>query len=389
MNETSERIPVDDLPEDVKMNQKLQNLLDQTELQLEEWKERRHIFIETRAFLKCKERLKKNGFVNIIGIHGDGKSSIAKELVLQSGRTPIIVEGPGQWGDIVQSSLEVIALVDDIFGKFPLDNDRKAQWLLKLSSMYSDADEKKIQIITTCDEHVFMSCDTYLSGFELFGRANNVHLSGSRSDFSLQRDERLQMMGKHISVANPSVCIYSEAGRPCPSACELRVSEESLERIADVDMCLGFPLCFKEFLTDPKYLASGELFFKHPIHMIEKMDPLNYCTLGCVLILKGLTKECLEKIDRPNKVSDRVTCIAKVCGIDSVSSRDIQNAAIRMSTTYLTYRNGYYRFSHDSIKEAVFLFFCSRTELVLEHCDFALIGSLSVQKANMVSCVEG
>ncbi|KAL5012198.1 hypothetical protein ScPMuIL_010749 [Solemya velum] len=366
----------------------LQRLLDKTDTELKEWGVRRSVFIETAAFLKCREHL-EGGHVHIMGVSGEGKTAIAKELLTRSPRTPIILREPEQWEHVDVKMGKSIVLVDDIFGQFGLDNERKRSWLRKVANMYSAVCTGEVQIITTCRENIFLSCDTELRGFELF-KTNNVHLSDSSCTYALNEEERLRMLHKYIEAAEPKIIVETRDRNQSPSMDGQReISLGTLQKIAKMNTSLGFPQCCNVFVTNAKCFERGLHFFERPFEVLkgvvdqmsksaEELVMFDYCMLVCVLIHGGLTKEYIERVDNVNSDARiEVTRIAKSCGIRSFVSLDILNAARRLRTSYLNCENETYSFKHNSMLEAVFSsFFNSRTDLLITHCDYDLLQKL-------------
>ncbi|KAL5007570.1 hypothetical protein ScPMuIL_016376 [Solemya velum] len=113
---------------------KLSKLQDKTDNEMDGWKRKRHLFTETEVFFKYKDKLKQNNRLHLIGLSGEGKTAMAKELLHQPGRTPIIIKKSKHWDCIdVKEGIQNV-WIDDIFGKSSLENRRKMAWLCKVSS---------------------------------------------------------------------------------------------------------------------------------------------------------------------------------------------------------------------------------------------------------------
>ncbi|KAL5013225.1 hypothetical protein ScPMuIL_007495 [Solemya velum] len=349
--------------------------VNKTKAEMQFWEEKRKSMPTTARFVKCKKQLERSNHINLMGISGEGKTSLAMELLRQSGREPIIVREPEQWEVIdVENGRNKIVLIDDIFGRFSLNSATKEAWLKKVTNMYATVRGGKVQIITTCREHIFMTCDTELKKYDLF-KESNVHLSRAGSNYCLEPADKLEIL--KIQLSNSKIDQFSE---------------EDLEQIANIKYTsVGFPQCCHVFMSDPKYIDRGVEFFERPFEVIEEVldqmsksqseeTKFDYCVLGCVLIFEGLSRECIEKID-DDKTDEfsLVTEIAKACQIKAKNlfSTKITNAADRLSTSYLTCEDGKYSFQHNSMLEAVFKsFFESKAKLLLQRCDWRLLRDL-------------
>ncbi|KAL5019894.1 hypothetical protein ScPMuIL_002786 [Solemya velum] len=111
----------------------IKKLLDKTQNEIEDWKENEgSVYMATQAFEECQAKLKAKGRVNIVGMSGGGKSSLAYALLKQSARQSIILRSPEQWEYIDVSNEDQIIMIDDIFGRFEIDRVSKNGWFKEI-----------------------------------------------------------------------------------------------------------------------------------------------------------------------------------------------------------------------------------------------------------------
>ncbi|KAL5016380.1 hypothetical protein ScPMuIL_005969 [Solemya velum] len=375
---------------------KLEKLFDKTRSSIDHWRKNDgQLFLATPALEKCRALLDTEGHVNIFGLSGHGKSTLAFKLMEESKRRAIILRRPEDWEEIDVESENPLVVLDDMFGRFELDRASKDKWLTNLSSMYWSVKERKLQVVVTCRETIFSICEKELGQCDLFKPTCCVHLTHVGYDLNI--DVKLQMVKKYIdsrlAVQKISLCEKQND----ENLEEFQISQPTLEKIVNTNTPLGFPQCCRFFVTQSHCFFRGVDFFKKPVEAVlleidrmhnseNDVDKYNYCTLACVLIYGGLTDERLENID--DSLSDhtvKVETIAKACRIKSFLSSEVQIAARRLTTSYLTYTDETYSFKHNSITEAVFTSFSKwQPKLLVEHCDIDLLYNLITTKGSVV-----
>ncbi|KAL5008250.1 hypothetical protein ScPMuIL_013831 [Solemya velum] len=370
-----------------------QSLFDKTKVELEHWKQtERDVFIATPALKICQKKLRSLGHLNIFGLSGVGKTSLAYEILVRSGRQVIILRDAEQW-EYIDITVEQLILIDDMLGRFELDNVMKNKWLPKLRNMFAATSCGQVQIIVTCRETVFSACRAELEQYQLFQRDSRVCLNDQENGCNLDSNLKLRMLKQYINskyaLANITICERKNEESLLPTVGnEHKISIQTLNKIAKMETTLGFPQCCRMFVSTPKCFAKGAKFFEQPTKMIiediermynsgeqgNEMELFNFCVLACILIIDKL-KEAL--IDRPDCM---IQDIAIACGISNVRplylSGKLKTAARRLSTSYINV-NSTYTFKHNSLIEAMFSFlFKTQPILLIDNCNFDLLENL-------------
>ena len=106
-------------------------------------------FIETKAYIEAKNKLNESKFLILSGNPGEGKSSMAKHLILS--KFPVerclFIRGPFDWEhvdlSVVVEKFDAI-VVDDIFGVGVFEKSLFDYWRERMDAVLQNAKEHKV-----------------------------------------------------------------------------------------------------------------------------------------------------------------------------------------------------------------------------------------------------
>ena len=160
--------------------------------------------------------------------------------------------------------------------------------------------------------------------------------------YKLSGDEKLRIFEKHAKIHG------------------IKVGKKMVIQIKNIDSSHGFPHCVEMFCTNAFLRKSGMNFFRNPefvqkeLHNFNDNDPLKFLVLLLVLYKGNHVHQRYfgEMIEQPD---EEVAKLFKFTGIPlSNSYASMIKAVNALSNTYLIQTaDGYYRFTHESLKEHV------------------------------------
>ena len=196
-------------------------------------------------------------------------------------------------------------------------------------------------VVCTSRRHIFTDAEPKLYKFSCFKKASIVDMTDK--DFKLSNSEKLDIFKKYAAKF------------------AVEFNEEIFSQIEAIDSPHGFPHCVEMFCTNAFLRENGILFFKNPEEFVQKElqnfkdnDPVKFLVLLLVLYKKNrlhprYLREIFEHSDEDAEKLFKFTGVSP-----STSYTNILKAVNALTNTYLTKTgDGYYTFTHESLKENV------------------------------------
>ncbi|KAK3085001.1 hypothetical protein FSP39_022748 [Pinctada imbricata] len=279
------------------------------------------------------EILNKHGILTLIGIAGSGKTTLAKDLMKCIERTKSFTSStitkPEEWEERMKSDSHEVILIEDIFGKINLDQQKLEMWSSHLDSMISKtASEKKI--ILTCRKNVKKETDKECIGIaydKLFKADLTVNLSDK--DYCMSHDEMKSLLTIH-SQHNPS----------------RKLSEQDCDKIIHTHYHeIGFPQLATLFFSSTKFKEEGVTFFQKgditlnkEIRKFDSHENLEFSILSFMSINEDKRRSdssdgCVS-LDIENDMTEFSTFHDRMYTYD-VNFVEIQQCLIEMKNTFV------------------------------------------------------
>ncbi|KAL5019436.1 hypothetical protein ScPMuIL_003481, partial [Solemya velum] len=115
----------------LKKDNKMHKLLEEAKTCIDHWnKNEGKLYLPTPSLEKCQKILTEEGHLNIFGLSGQGKTALAYNLI-EAFEHSVFLSSPEEWRQIDKEKCKLIIL-DDIFGRFRLNNSDKENWIKHL-----------------------------------------------------------------------------------------------------------------------------------------------------------------------------------------------------------------------------------------------------------------
>ena len=311
-------------------------------------KKKDSLFVETKAYRELAKRVKTTHWGVVIGIPGDGKTSMADHLALKYNRKGydyLELHFARDWKDWVDGSSggengkNQFILIDDIFGRMSIDERKVSDWISIIDLMQKVVQQRqgKLKVVCTSRKYVFEDLKTKLAQFACFQEPSIIDIT--QSAFALTKEEESQIWKAYENEFGPITM-------PCTLSGDEK--EESPPH--------GFPHCVDLYFSRPS-LQKEDDFFENPMECIcreldyfKDNDKTKYFALLQVLFHNNkLTDVCLEDMAANHQ---EFKSRASAAGIKSCpTGTDLKKALDAFKGTYITELDGCYSISHDSIRE--------------------------------------
>lgn len=327
------------------------------------------MFVETSAFQQAEEILENYFRVMLTGQPGDGKSAIAKHLIVKKCRQGfrfVLVNGSNDF-ESVKFDEKIILFFDDIFGVTVYDRSRaediqRLLWQLDSILMNKCGD---VLLVMTSRVHILQEAMKVLKNADFVYKVT-LDLGNRLSD-----EEKIQILRKHFQFFH----LQRE---------DLDVS--SLEAFFDQAILLspdhGFPHCAQMFAQSSTLRKRGLNFFRSPIeylmqilHVMRKVKPVEFAVLVYIALRDGKVNRCASKL--PDQDEIRMGFIRKMVDLDSnMGPAQIMSCKSKELSLYLSNSETHKIFRHPSIQDAVtFMMGEEFTSDVIEICSFEFISA--------------
>ncbi|XP_069112039.1 uncharacterized protein [Argopecten irradians] len=323
-------------------------------------------FLETKAFHDAQKKLQTNRILVIKGNTGDGKTSIAFQLLhwlttQQQARKPIRIHAIEKL-DRISPDSNLVCIIDDIFGEKDLGRVDEQEWNKRLNVVETLFVNTNLLLITVRNE-IFNALAKHSLG-TVFTEENIIDLS--TSDYNIS-DERLKLLEMYL----PDKFSWTETEK---------------DKIKSNSPAIGFPQCCQLFSNSPELQERRDKFFENPIHFF--MDALSKSPECFAIVFLFLNDGMIEVNDLdPNGDKVDKTLLEQVFSIkfggseargnmDDKLKIDLIRESLDKLLGYLVSNERQlfdfgetYRFEHDSIYSTVALLYAKKTLVgYIRHC---------------------
>ncbi|XP_052064357.1 uncharacterized protein LOC127704365 [Mytilus californianus] len=276
------------------------NVRAQIKKDLEKWKNKEKMFVNTRAALQVLNAIQKNSCVTITASSGVGKTAILQHVALQMGADGydiLIVTDPGDIAKYYNPNQKTLFVVDDLCGNFSLHQTDIKLWEPVIGRINEVLKDKQTKIIVACRLQVFQ--DDKFDTLSIFKSCV-------------------------CNLLSDNMCLLTTEKH---SIAELYLTNKANQVTDYYDLYDCFPLLCQLYYENPTHDIKH--FFQNPFSVYEaQVDQLHkkgffgkFCVLAlCVMFNNKVDEDILtEEIDENIKTVIANTCEA--CKLDRGTSR--------------------------------------------------------------------
>ncbi|CAC5390765.1 unnamed protein product [Mytilus coruscus] len=306
-------------------------------------------FITTRGTIKIEQRLKTDNCVLVIGISGNGKSSILRHLALKLKADdnyeiiPIVL-GPVNILTFRNERRKLVFVIDDFCGKANINAQTVDVWFSQIDEILKMSTEFEHESHNTGFKLLF-AASTDIYNDKIFNRLDSLKkYVFDLSDTPLQNDEKLKMIEQYIP--------------------EEAKSEFAKKLISDEAY---FPLLCK--------IAEGKStkqithlfdnlneFIKHNLLVLQQKHGLQFCIITLCALFSNNFKEEMFACTR-NKAAFNEFCTEFDFEIDKKSALSTIKEQLKSANDmYMTKTGNFYHFIHGEVYHVAELI-CGNTVL--------------------------
>ena len=322
--------------------------VDQMSMISNSYEKKDDLFVETKAYRELKTVVDDRHWATLLGKAGDGKSANATHLLLhyqRQGYKPLFVSSVRQWELLISGKPgeKQFVVIDDMFGSINVDEKTTGEWLNEIDKMEKVVSERQgnLLVVSTCRKHIFTDVKSKFYKCLCFSRSSIVDMTDKEYELSCkEKSDTLKKYATRFAI---------------------KLEKTMTDQIKEIETPHGFPHCVEMFCTNAFLRKNGVSFFVNPEAAVQKElcnfkdnDPMKFLVLLLVLYKQNriYQRHFEEMIERPN---EEVENLFKFTGIVlSTAYTSIMKAVKALTNTYLTQTmDGYYTFTHDSLKENV------------------------------------
>ncbi|KAK3102059.1 hypothetical protein FSP39_008458 [Pinctada imbricata] len=332
-------------------SRKIDDYIDQSIQYLEHKEKDKDLLVPTRAYRHTEELYRSKRVVMLLGNPGDGKTTIAIQLLLKlhkDGETVVVLSNPSLIEHIYDSNTRTVFFIDDAFGTPTFDKSLVDNWIRLYEKLESLTKSNKCALVLTSRKQVFTQCVNLLNKCE-FIKENIVDISAGADQFSPQ--ERTLIAGKYLKRMGASSKIESV-------------------KIPVSSYIPGFPLMCKMYSTicykgkdAVEYFENPIIFFKQQVESLHASDPISYGGLVLITIFDGrLPRDVLDDFEQPDaETQSKLEAVMKCCGLNPNNDKArVEENLESMVGVYVDVVDDEFFFLHDSIFDAVCFVFGKR-----------------------------
>ncbi|XP_033731487.1 uncharacterized protein LOC117321127 [Pecten maximus] len=376
----------------IERDPKLAAMIETTRAKIEGDRQSYH-FIATKSFHEAQKKL-KNRMVIIKGNTGDGKSSIAMELLRflccdEEGQQKRCLQ-PLELHDIKDVDLVapksgLVIYFDDIFGKNVVCKGDVDEWEKReeciLSKLCESENSEGNILVMTIRSEILNSLDSSFSK-KIFTEENIVDLSEYKDEE--EKRKLLRLYEPKVKFDKWTDKEEKEIFKSCPD--------------------IGFPQCCRLFRDTPTLQAERVNFFRRPFHFVKscldklkdgKFYGLLYLFLNGGKVIENDLDPSNENVDRKLLEAAFAVDVFKVDPTDELvynkgrKAEFVKELLERLLGSLVkkesTQKQGRfypcYKFSHDSIEETVALLYGEKTPIgYIQNCPCKLLSYITTTK---------
>ncbi|KAK3600701.1 hypothetical protein CHS0354_011382 [Potamilus streckersoni] len=324
----------------------LNRIKEQTRRMLQSWKEESRNYVNTRAWTRALLQFKDGNCLTITGNAGDGKTSLAKYILVEAesaGFEVAIVTDPILIEKTYDPTVKTVFFVDDAFGSPTLDNSLVQLWTRLHGKIVDFLKTGNFGLILTSRKQVLSFCSELLGELDSYS-SHLVDLTAESN--KLTEEEKEQMLLAYCKQHN------------------IELSSRILYQSKKCTLS-GFPLMCRFFTADVN-LREIDDFFEKPlvvlqrqIKVLAKADPTVFCGLVLLLMHDGhLTKMTFDIFHISVEEKSKISTIKDACGVDTnVPLTRIEEGLQSLVGMYVAEYEDHYAYIHDAVFETVTLLF--------------------------------
>ncbi|KAK3607637.1 hypothetical protein CHS0354_010689 [Potamilus streckersoni] len=309
-------------------------------------------FVETRGYNTAKEILNQHRRLIISGKSGQGKTYLSYQLLktmmtVDSNIKPLIISSVEEWRTLVDSNLTLGIIVDEMCGRFGLNEGELIQWKEESKYMPALLENGRHVVMFTIKSHLNQKLLMALrQKSKVSSRLFSEEISLNLDNITMQLSEKTEFVNKYLG--------------------EFRLNEHKVSELCSIhEVSIGFPqLC--RAATIVKEESNVFDLFSYPREIILKqienlrlVDRKIYACLVLVLLSEGkLDMQSIRESEASNENKEnKVIWVFMSSGVSDMTSVTVQQTLESLQSTYVSLdaSDGSYYFSHDSIEEAVFI----------------------------------
>ncbi|XP_060558550.1 uncharacterized protein LOC132718829 [Ruditapes philippinarum] len=224
-------------------------------------------FVETEQFHAAKEKLLRNKVIVLNGAPGEGKTTIAKKLLLgvANNQRYIQLHSYAEWETVNIDGVNAI-LIDDMFGAGSFSKEEYRKWQKHIPAIAIAVKNKRLYLIITSRKYILSEALEKMFVQSIFSEENIFTLSSKE----LKGPEKQGILEKHF-------CKASEENFVIREACLKKEHSETISQIVKLELCgpelggltIGFPECTRLFSSSVSLYEKGIEFYKDPMACVK------------------------------------------------------------------------------------------------------------------------
>lgn len=325
-------------------------------------------FVRTKAMDEALRRIDTYHVVIILGTQGAGKSTLGNQILIEMQEKqqalPLKINDAYQFILAINTSRQIVVLIDDMFGQTFLNQRSLEQWLPLLERMDSLATSGRCKLIITTrtcifnEAKKFMSCVIF-SDIRLFSIYHIINLS---NEFQLTDVEKMLLFRSFNQT----------------SLNRIRMNEQQILSAHRKYLGLGFPLLCR-MLNDRAIVCETELenvLIDSAVQIIDRIydtEKIEYLTLVFLSLIDSLKLQRCFSVKLTFEEETLLRLLAQTCLLsfsEDLLDRMI-DAADCLTGVFLKYKRPQKTFEliDRCVEEAVYLSFGKRSpKIVLKSC---------------------